>query len=52
MDLTPLYLFAALVQAVFFYGFVTIDHPPAKAVLQTGMFGVLSVVWYLSTIPH
>lgn len=51
MDLTPLYILCALMGAVFFYGFITVDHPPIKALLQLMLGGVVGVVLYVSTIP-
>ena len=51
MDLTPLYIACALIGAVFFYGFITIEHPPIKALLQLMLGGVVGVVLYVSTIP-
>lgn len=51
MDLTPLYIACALMGVVFFYGFITVDHPPIKALLQLMLGGVVWVVLYVSTIP-
>ena len=52
MDLTPLYIFAAILQVVLFVGFITIKHPPVKGMLLLMMAGVLGVVLYVSTIPN
>ena len=51
MDLTPLYILAALMQVEFFVVFITIAHPPVKGMLLAGMLGVLGVVAYLGMIP-
>ena len=52
MDLTPIYIFAAILQVVLFVGFITIKHPPVKGMLLLMMVGVLGVVLYVNTIPH
>ena len=52
MDLTPIYIFAAVIQVVLFVGFITIQHPPVKGMLLLMMGGVLGVVLYVSTIPN
>ena len=51
MDLTPLYIACALMGVVFFYGFITVEHPPIKALLQLMLGGVVGVVAYLGMIP-
>ena len=51
MDLTPLYILCALMGVVFFYGFITIEHPPIKGLLLVMLLGVVGVVAYLGMIP-
>ena len=51
MDLTPLYILCALMGVVFFYGFITIEHPPIKGLLLLMLIGVVGVVAYLGMIP-
>lgn len=51
MDLTPLYIACALMGVMFFYGFITIDHPPIKGLLLVMLLGVAAVVAFLGMIP-
>ena len=43
MDLTPIYIFIAVICAVFTFGLVIIDHRPIRIILLAGILGSVAV---------